>query len=99
MTREEFNTLVNEIGTCEDEAERREKLTSLREEMCEKLDTLESLEEEKKKLSDDNEELRKANMKLFLRVGADDHNEPEPEPTPKDKLNFEDLFNDKGGLK
>lgn len=99
MTREEFNNLVNEIGTCEDEAERREKLTSLREEMTEKLDTLESLEEEKKKLSDDNEELRKANMKLFLRVGDEDGIDPEPEPTPKDKLKFEDLFNDKGGLK
>ncbi len=100
MTREEFNTLINDIGTCEDETQRREMLTSLRETVSSDFDRLEELEETNAQLTTDNETLRSANMKLFLRVG--DEREPEPPlptPAPKDKLKFEDLFNDKGGLK
>lgn len=47
-----------------------------------------------------NEQLRAANMKLFLQIGStpetqqDKHDEQEPK-----KLDFADLFNDKGELK
>ena len=46
----------------------------------------------------DNENLREANMKLFLRVG--DHKEPEtPAKETPPKLKYQDLFNEKGELK
>lgn len=49
------------------------------------------------KLKNDNENLRDTNMRLFLRVGAENNiTSSEPEPT---KREFADLFNEKGELK
>ena len=101
MTKEEFQNKLREIGTCEDEAQRREMLTTLGEETSPVFDNVDELTTRNSTLTEDNEALRSANMKLFLRVGGrtqedvrkDEHNQ-EPE-----KLKFEDLFNEKGGLK
>ena len=101
MTKQEFQDIIKEIGTCEDEAERREKLTALEESTSPIFDNVEELTTRNTSLNEDNESLRSANMKLFLRLGGrtqedvrkDEHNQ-EPE-----KLKFEDLFNEKGGLK
>jgi hypothetical protein len=38
-------------------------------------------------------------MKLFLRVGTGKDPEPKPGDPPKPKPKFEDLFNEKGGIK
>lgn len=100
MTKEEFQNIIKEIGTCEDEAQRREMLTSLEENTSPIFDSVDELTSRNTSLTEDNESLRSANMKLFLRVGGrtqedvrhDEHNEE-----PK-KLKFEDLFNEKGGL-
>lgn len=101
MDKVEFQRIIKEIGTCEDEATRREMLTALDEQTSSIFDSVDQLTTQNKTLNEDNEALRSANMKLFLRVGGrtqedvkkdENHNEPE-------KLKFEDLFNEKGGLK
>lgn len=101
MDKLEFQNLIKEIGSCEDDAHRRELLVSLEETASPIFDSVDELTTKNTSLNEDNEALRSANMKLFLRVGGrtqedvrkDEHNQ-EPE-----KLKFEDLFNDKGGLK
>ena len=48
----------------------------------------------------DNEKLREANMKLFLRVGEHKSPEEKPEPdTPPEKRSFNNLFDEKGNIK
>lgn len=69
MDKTAFISKITEIGTCEDEVQRRQLLTDLSEE-CEKdYDMLSELTEKNKNLVTDNESLRSANMKLFLQVG------------------------------
>ena len=66
--------------------------------------TIDSLNSTIEKNKVDMEKLREANMSLFLRVGGDkpaseiheDKTGIKPEP---EKRKFEDLFDDKGGLK
>lgn len=102
MKKEEFQDLIKQIGQCEDDAQRRELLVSLEESTTPIFDDVDTLTEKNNGLTEDNEALRSANMKLFLRVGGrtpedvrkDEHNEEEPK-----KLNFDDLFNEKGGIK
>lgn len=89
---------ITEIGTCEDEATRRELLTQLQEEAGSDYDRLAQLETDNTNLTNDNESLRSANMKLFLRVGESRTPEDEIDP-PKTKREFKDLFNEKGGIK
>jgi hypothetical protein len=88
MTKEEYQNLIKQIGQCEDDAQRRELLVTLEEGTTPVFDDVASLTERNKNLTDDNEALRSANMKLFLRVGGrteedvrkDEHNE-EPKKT------------------
>ena len=47
-------------------------------------------------LETDNEQLRSANMRLFTQIGVKAETKIDE---PKEKRKFEDLFNDKGGLK
>ena len=105
MKKEEFLEIVKEIGTIEDEVERRTKLTELTESVSTIFDVNTDLEEKNKKFEEDNEKLRSANMQLFLRVGA---NKTEKEikedqvgqaDDDKEPRKFEDLFDDKGNLK
>ena len=98
MTKQQFLDKITEIGTCEDEATRRELLATLSEDGGAIYDAFDTAEAARATAVADNEKLREANMKLFLRVG--DHKEPEPAPkenTPE--LKYEDLFNEKGELK
>lgn len=47
-----------------------------------------------------NEQLRAANMKLFMQIGSEPIKpNPKPEDKPAEKLTFEALFNEKGELK
>lgn len=105
MDKNQFLETINNIGTIEDETERRELLTQLKDNVSDIFDTNETLNNENAKFKEDNEKLRSANMKLFLRVGADKSEddikkdqlgENEDEIKPR---KFEDLFNEKGGLK
>lgn len=100
MDKVTFQTKISEIGTCEDDATRRELLTQLQEEVNGDYDRLTELETTNSQLTSDNESLRSANMKLFLRVG--DHKAPEKDPLDdgaKEKRDFKNLFNEKGGIK
>lgn len=101
MTKEEFNSRLTAIGTCADEVERRELLATLGEDVGKDYDDHAAAVADRDRLTSDNERLRDANMKMFVRLG--DPEKPAPTNTnhdnKKDKPRFEDLFNDKGGLK
>lgn len=105
MDKDKFLEIVKEIGTIEDEVERRTKLTELTDGVSDIFDSNVDLMEKNKKFEEDNEKLRSANMQLFLKVGA---NKTEKEiqedqvgktEEEKDPRKFEDLFDDKGNLK
>ena len=105
MNKDEFLEMIKQIGTIEDDTERRTKLTELTDGVSNIFDSIEDLTEKNKNYEEDNEKLRNANMQLFLRVGA---NKTEKEiqedqigktEEEKDPRKFEDLFDDKGNLK
>lgn len=97
LTRDEFTARIQAIGTCEDDAERRTLLANLSEDGGETFEHFATIETERDTARSDNEKLRKANMELFLKVG--DHPKEKPEPGGGAALKFEDLFDDKGGIK
>lgn len=102
MLKDEFLQKITEIGTCEDEVERRELLTSLSEGVSEDYDNLAKLSEDNKTLADANESLRDANMKLFLRVGESKTKEETQGISTSiedNKRSFSSLFDEKGGIK
>lgn len=87
-----------EIGTCEDDVNRRELIAQLQEEAEADYDRLSELETTNNQLTSDNEDLRSANMKLFLRIG--DHKQTDDLDKDKaDKREFKNLFNEKGCIK
>jgi regulator of replication initiation timing len=105
MEKQEFIDAITQIGTCEDETQRREMLAQLSESAQKDYDTLSTLTASNEQLTKDNETLRDANMKLFLRVGSpkseeerkkDETGIDNPPPT---KREFADLFNEKGEIK
>lgn len=99
LTAEEFQQRIQAIGTCEDETERRTLLADLSTDGSETFTHFATVETERDTAQSDNEKLRAANMKLFLKVG-DPGKKTEEEPgSPAAKLKFEDLFNEKGGIK
>lgn len=105
MDKEEFLNKIKEIGTCEDEAERRTMLAELNDKVGAVFDENANLTETNKSVIDDNEKLRSANQKLFLMVGADKSDQQRVEDQTglkeetKEPRKFENLFNEKGELK
>ena len=99
MEKQEFLDRLDEIGTCEDDVTRRTLLTEIRESVSEVFDSNADLTDKNSKLTTENERILGENMKLFLRVG--EQREPEkPHVTePKEKRSFENLFDEKGGIK
>lgn len=97
MDKVEFQNRITAIGACENEAERRELLTQLQEAASTDYDRMAQLETDRTQLTADNEALRSANMKLFLRIG--DHKPEDKDPEEKEKREFKNLFNEKGGIK
>lgn len=99
MTRQEYTERLQAIGSEADEAQRREMIAQLIEDGGADYDSFATTTAERDQLRSDNETLRAANMKLFLRVGT--HKDPDPKPgdPPNEKPKFEDLFNEKGGIK
>ena len=104
MERQELLDVINSIGTCEDEGERRTMLDSLRDEINGVYDENENLTEQNNNLVQANESLRSTNMDMFLQLGEQKSKKEviknetgsDSESEPK---KFEDLFNDKGELK
>lgn len=112
MDKENFIKKIQEIGGCEDEVQRRTLLAEVNTEVSKVYDERDSLnaskqgfEDQIKKANEDLETLRKANMDLFLKVGAQKSEAEIKKDTTgiddkkDEKLKFEDLFNDKGGIK
>lgn len=106
MDREKFESSIKEIGTCEDEVKRRELLQSLNDEMVNVFDDNETLKSDNDKYKEENERLIESNRKYFMRLETqkteqekqDDitGNKKEEEKEPR---KFENLFDDKGGIK
>lgn len=101
MDKATFTERLQAIGTEENEAQRRELIAQLIEEGGNDYDDHAAAVAARDQALQDNEDLRAANMSLFKRIGVKDDPDPEPnpEPQPQPKRKFEDLFNDKGGLK
>lgn len=102
MDKETFLQRLTDIGTLEDDVQRRTILAELRDEAENLFTTNEALTTSNNKYIEDNEKLREANMKLFLREGVEKKTSVQDDlPVAKEpeKLKFEDLFNDKGGIK
>lgn len=101
MDKNEFLQAIREIGTCEDDVQRRDMLNDLQNNVSSIFDENTSLTERNTSLTTDNETLRSANMKLFLQVGSDEPNTPNGSEVDKakEKRKFEDLFNEKGEIK
>ena len=105
MDKETFLQTIKDIGTCEDEVERRTKLTELSEGVVNIFDSNSDLESQNTKYQEEMEKLREANMQLFLRVGSNKTEEQVKEDKTgikedeKEPRKFADLFDDKGKLK
>ncbi len=101
MDKETFLNVIKEIGTLEDDVERRTKLTELSDNISAIFDENYTLTETNKKYAEDNEKLRSANMQLFLRVGEnkEESTQAEYEEKEQEPRKFENLFDDKGNLK
>lgn len=106
MDKQEFLDTLTQIGTCEDETQRRDMLATLNTEASTLFDNHANLTEQNKTLTAANEDLRSANMKLFLQVGANKTEQQRQHDTtghekeePAKKLTFDALFDEKGGLK
>lgn len=105
MEKQEFIEALTQIGTCEDDVQRRELITALQDEAVKDYDSLSAMTEQNATLTADVESLREANMKMFLRLGESKsgaeilQNSTGIEDKPKEKRKFEDLFDEKGGLK
>lgn len=69
MDKDTFLEKIKELGTCDDEVERRSILASVSDEVSKVYDTNKELTESNTKYIEDMEKLRQANMDLFLRVG------------------------------
>ena len=106
MKKQEFIDKLKEIGTCEDDVQRRTLLTELEADASKDYDSLETLGTENENLKNDNETLRKANMDLFLHVGQSKSKEDKKKEETgiddndtKKKRSFSDLFDENGGIK
>ena len=100
LSKEEFMAKIQEIGTCEDDVQRKELLTELSGSISEVYDDNDTLSKANKQYEEDNEILRKANNKLWLETTSNSEGEKEKDPEEKEekeekKLSFDDLF--KGG--
>lgn len=104
MTIEEYNAItkdllanVSDVGTVS------QYLMQLTDDYSATLAELANANQRAEELTIANESLRNANMELFLKIGKTDPTpkgeEDENEDEDEEKLNFDDLFNDKGELK
>lgn len=105
MDKDKFLQAITEIGTCEDEVERRTKLTELSEGVVDIFDLNTQLKTKNTEYEESMEKLREANMQLFLRVGSNKTEEEVKEDKTgikeevKEPRKFSELFDEKGNLK
>lgn len=104
MGRDEILSIIDNIGTCEDETERRRMLNEMRDSVGELYDQNEELTNQNTEYAEANEKLRNANTDLFLQLGTrrnarDSIATDTGEEPPKETRKFENLFNEKGEIK
>lgn len=103
MTFEEHTKLIQDIRlNLTDEAKVTEALTKLSEDYGATLKTVETEKTTAATLTKTNEDLRKCNMELFLKVGSPtpaNTTKPGQTDTGEQKKSFESLFDEKGKLK
>lgn len=101
MNKTDFISRIQAIGTCEDDSQRRTLLSDLQTECESDYDRLENLVTTNTQLEADKEELRKANMKLFLKTTETQptENNSGSEGDNDEPLKYENLFDEKGDLK
>lgn len=105
MEKQDFLNSITEIGTCDDEIKRRELLAALSDEVSKDYDTMANLTETNASLTTRVSELKEANYDLFLRTQTsktpDEVKKDETgiDDKPKEKRKFENLFDEKGGIK
>lgn len=103
MERDELLTIVSNLRNgIENDEERDNIFTQLTDGITDVYTRLDTSASANSELTRGMEELRKANMKLFQKIGSEpsgnEIKDPDPEPT-KAKRKFEDLFNEKGDFK
>ena len=98
MTRDELQSRLQEIGTCEDDAERRTLIASLSEDASADYDAHAAVVAERDQLQTANKQLQDYNMDLFKRIPAKKDDTPAG-GNPAEKRKFEDLFDEKGEIK
>lgn len=106
VDKKDMHELIQKIGTTEDEVERRDLLAKMDESIDPIYDERDKALEQSRQLSEDNEKVRAANMKLFTQLGAERTEEEVrkemtgiDEPAEAPRRSFKDLFNEKGELK
>ena len=100
MKKEELQKLFKEIGECSSIEDARSKIVDAQKEVEKDYDEHETILAERDSLKTDNENLRQANMKLFLQVGSKEDPEDKGKQDPADEdLKYENLFNDDGTIK
>lgn len=95
MNKTELLAALAEIGTIEDAAERRSKITQISDEVGGIFDQNESLTATKAQLEADKQKLQDYNMELYLKVGGQKKEEPKDQ---NNDLSYDKLFNEKGEL-
>ena len=98
MTKQEYTERLQAIGTEADETQRRALIASLIDDGGADYDSFATTSEERDTLRRENERIREANMELFLRVGQPQEQQS-PGGAPAEKLEYKNLFNEKGELK
>ena len=100
MKKEEMLAAFKGIGECSTIEDARAKIVDMQKELEKDYDSHSTIVSENEQLKVDNENLRQANMKLFLQVGGKDKEKPVvPGNEPTQDLKYDALFDDKGGLK
>ena len=92
---------LTDIGTCTDDATRRNLLLEMQAEVGNVCDENDRLTQANTTFEADNKQLREYNMKLFLSVGQPATHKKQDNNTETDteNLRYENLFNEKGELK
>jgi len=102
ISKEDFDKAIQEIGTCEDDSERRTMLAKLTNDSEELFNDVDSLTRSNEELNAKVKKLQEDNMDLFLQIGSKTTEEKKKEEgfeEPPKKREFKDLFDEKGGLK
>ena len=100
MLKEEFNERMAQIGSCEDDVERRTLLANLTQDVGADYDERDNLSQQNEQLNADLKKTQEANMELFLQVTTkkEPDNDGGGEEPPK-KREFKNLFDEKGAIK